>query len=87
MRRIVTAREMQDLDRRTTTEFGMPSLLLMENAGAETARAVLEAFPGLPGGQGAILCGRGNNGGDGFVVARRLLNRGVQVRTLLVGKR
>ena len=87
MIRVVTAREMQELDRRTTTEFGMPSLLLMENAGAETARAVLEAFPRLPSGRGAILCGRGNNGGDGFVVARRLLNRGVQVRTLLVGKR
>jgi len=87
MIRVVTAREMQDLDRRTVTEFGMPSLLLMENAGAETARAVLESFPRLPGGRGTILCGRGNNGGDGFVVARHLLNRGVQVRTLLVGRR
>ena len=87
MIRVVTAREMQDLDRRTVTEFGMPSLLLMENAGAETARAVLGTFPRLRSGRGTILCGRGNNGGDGFVVARHLLNRGVQVRTLLVGKR
>jgi hydroxyethylthiazole kinase-like uncharacterized protein yjeF len=87
MIRVVTAREMQDLDRRTVTEFGMPSLLLMENAGAETARAVWETFLRLPGRRAAILCGRGNNGGDGFVVARHLANHGLQVRTLLVGRR
>jgi NAD(P)H-hydrate epimerase len=87
MIRVVTAREMQDLDRRTVAEFGMPSLLLMENAGAQTARAVLEAYPRLPAGQAVILCGRGNNGGDGFVVARHLLNGGVRVRTLLLARR
>jgi NAD(P)H-hydrate epimerase len=87
MLKIVTAREMQELDRRASAEYGIPSLLLMENAGAETVREMAAFFPRLPQSRVVILCGRGNNGGDGFVVARHLLNRGVEVRTFLLARR
>ncbi len=87
MIKVVTAEEMQQLDRRATAEYGIPSLVLMENAGSETTREMLAAFPALLGSRVAILCGRGNNGGDGFVVARHLLDRGVRVETFLFARR
>ena len=86
MIRVATATEMRDLDARAATECGIPSLLLMENAGAETVRELLEAFPKAARARVLVLCGRGNNGGDGFVIARRLLGRGVSVRTLLLAR-
>jgi ADP-dependent NAD(P)H-hydrate dehydratase / NAD(P)H-hydrate epimerase len=87
MRRIASAAEMRELDRRAVTQAGIPSLLLMENAGAETVREILAAFPVSAGRRVAVLCGRGNNGGDGFVVARRLHGRGISVRTFLAARR
>ena len=87
MIKVVTAKEMQQLDRRATAEYGIPSLVLMENAGAETTREMLAAFPALLRSRVTILCGRGNNGGDGFVVARHLLNRGAMVETFLFARR
>jgi NAD(P)H-hydrate epimerase len=70
-----------EMDRRATDEFGIPSICLMENAGRALAEA---AFRLAPGGHHpiAILCGAGNNGGDGFVAARHLHNRGVNVEVL-----
>ncbi|HSB77584.1 MAG TPA: NAD(P)H-hydrate dehydratase [Candidatus Methylomirabilis sp.] len=87
MLKVVTAKEMRELDRRATAEYGIPSLLLMENAGAETAREMRAAFPSLSTQRVAVLCGRGNNGGDGFVVARHLLGRGTPVETFLLARR
>jgi NAD(P)H-hydrate epimerase len=87
MIRIATAAEMQDLDRRAAGECGIPSLLLMENAGSETVREMLAFFPNVQRSRVLVLCGRGNNGGDGFVIARRLLGRGGSVRTLLLARR
>jgi NAD(P)H-hydrate epimerase len=87
MIKAVTAQEMQQLDRRAVTEYGVPSLLLMENAGAETVRQMLATFPALSRSRVLVLCGRGNNGGDGFVVARHLSNRGVMVRSFLLARR
>ncbi len=87
MIKVVTAAEMRELDRRATAEYGIPSLLLMENAGAETVREMLAAFPDLSRSRVAVLCGRGNNGGDGFVAARHLLNRGVPVQSFLLARR
>ncbi|MBI4537217.1 MAG: NAD(P)H-hydrate dehydratase [candidate division NC10 bacterium] len=84
---VVSASQMQCLDRRAVAECGIPSLLLMENAGAETTRELLAAFPALPAPRVVILSGRGNNGGDGFVVARRLLARGSSLQTFLLARR
>jgi NAD(P)H-hydrate epimerase len=65
---------MRQADRRTIEEIGLPGPVLMENAGAAVAAAIRERFPGAR--RIVILCGRGNNGGDGFVVARRLREEG-----------
>jgi NAD(P)H-hydrate epimerase len=87
MIKVVTAQEMQELDRRAVAEYGIPSLLLMEHAGTETVRELLAAFPALLQSRVAVLCGRGNNGGDGFVVARHLFTRGAKVETFLLARR
>ncbi len=72
MRPVLTAAQMRDADRRTIEEIGLPGAVLMENAGAAVARAVRARHPGVR--RPLILCGKGNNGGDGFVVARHLLD-------------
>ena len=77
--RVLNAAQMREADRRTIDDIGIPSLVLMENAGRQVV-AAMEAMHGdLLERQVAVLCGRGNNGGDGFVVARTLLQRGVDV--------
>jgi NAD(P)H-hydrate epimerase len=73
MRPVLTAAEMRDADRRTIEEVGLPGAVLMENAGAAVARAIRDRFPAAR--RVVVLCGKGNNGGDGFVVARELLAR------------
>ena len=78
----LTAEEMRRADRRTIDEVGLPGPVLMENAGAAVARVVDERFPGAR--RIVVLCGRGNNGGDGFVVARRL---GARARAFLLGSK
>jgi NAD(P)H-hydrate epimerase len=72
------------LDRRATEEFGVPALVLMEHAGAGAARALLDALAGwsLVAPKVIVLCGPGNNGGDGAVVARWLDAEGLDVRVL-----
>src|SRR6266851_3216805 len=72
MRPVLTAAQMRDADRRSIEEIGLPGAVLMENAGAAVARALRARHPGAR--RPLILCGRGNNGGDGFVVARHLLD-------------
>ena len=62
---------------------GMKHIRLMENAGAAAARIVRERY-GAQGKRIAVLCGRGNNGGDGFVAARRLMQDGAQVTIVLL---
>jgi hydroxyethylthiazole kinase-like uncharacterized protein yjeF len=81
----LTAAEMREVDRLTTERFGIPSLQLMENAGKHVADAVLRQFsPALPQ-RIAILCGKGNNGGDGLVAARYLKAAGIDPRVYLFG--
>ncbi len=80
--KIVTTAEMQAIDRATSDRFGVPSLTLMENAGSAVARFVLSEYPLAE--RVGILCGKGNNGGDGFVVARKLVEAGRGVRVLLL---
>ena len=74
---------MQRIDRLSTERYGVPSLTLMENAGRSVADFVAESYTPLEDQRIAILCGRGNNGGDGLVVARLLRERGLKPRVLL----
>ena len=83
--RILNAAQMREADRRTTDDIGIPSIVLMENAGRQVVAAMEALFEGQRHWQVAVLCGRGSNGGDGFVVARTLLQRGVDVSVFLVG--
>jgi hydroxyethylthiazole kinase-like uncharacterized protein yjeF len=84
---VVTAEEMRELDRTTIEEIGIPGAVLMENAGRAAVSILWCAFPDLASLRVAVLCGRGNNGGDGFVMARCLMQQGVQTDTYLVGRR
>ena len=79
--RSLTRAEVRNVDRRAIEEFGLPGVVLMENAGCNAADVLLTA--GVTG-RVVICCGKGNNGGDGFVIARHLDNAGVDVRVLLV---
>jgi hydroxyethylthiazole kinase-like uncharacterized protein yjeF len=81
--KILTASQMQRIDRLTTERYGVPSLTLMENAGRGVVELLAERLGPLETQRIAILCGRGNNGGDGMVVARLLRERGLQPRVLL----
>lgn len=79
----LTRNQVREIDRRAITEFGVPGVVLMENAGrgaAELLRSLGIAGPV------AIVCGKGNNGGDGFVIARHLDLAGVPVRVLLFAR-
>jgi ADP-dependent NAD(P)H-hydrate dehydratase / NAD(P)H-hydrate epimerase len=80
--KIVTAAEMREIDRITTEKYGVPSLTLMENAGSAVARFVLDEYPDAR--QITVVCGRGNNGGDGFVAAHKLHEAGKQVTVFLL---
>ncbi|MBM4295010.1 MAG: NAD(P)H-hydrate dehydratase [Deltaproteobacteria bacterium] len=84
--KLVTAAQMRELDRRAIEDVGLPSLVLMENAGRTTYQILRREFPHLAG-PVAVLAGRGNNGGDGFVVARYLANAGESVAVFLLGRR
>lgn len=74
---------MREADRLTTERYGIPSLQLMENAGAAVADYLRQTFSDLSSRNILVLCGKGNNGGDGFVVARRLRERGAPPRVFL----
>ncbi len=80
--RIVTAAEMRAIDKATSERFGVPSLTLMENAGTAVAGHVLDQYASAQ--KIVVVCGKGNNGGDGFVAARRLHEAGKTVRVILL---
>src|SRR5512146_3512267 len=80
--KIVSAAEMREIDRLTTERFGVPSLSLMERAGTAVADFILREYPSVR--RIGVICGKGNNGGDGFVVARRLHEAGREVLLLLL---
>ena len=83
--RVLNTAQMREADRRTIHEIGIPSIVLMENAGRQAVAAMEAAFDDLTTSRVAVLCGRGNNGGDGFVVARTLIQRGVESSVFLIG--
>ncbi len=84
--RHVTREEMQEADRTAIEDYGVPGVVLMENAGRGAAACALEML-GESAGPAAIVCGSGNNGGDGYVVARHLHNHGVEVVVHLLSDR
>ncbi len=83
--RILNAAQMREADRFTVEEVGLQSLVLMENAGRQVVAAIEAAYESELDGRVGILCGRGNNGGDGFVVARTLIQRGVDATVFVIG--
>ena len=80
---VLSAAEMQACDRATTERFGIPSIQLMRAASLAVAAFVREQFPNAQ--RVTVLCGRGNNGGDGMMTARLLADAGLAVTTLLLG--
>lgn len=83
---IVTSQEMQSIDRRARDEYGIPTLLLMENAALGIARVVEERFGPVKDRRITIIAGKGNNGGDGLAAARLLRNRGAKVQVYLLSE-
>jgi ADP-dependent NAD(P)H-hydrate dehydratase / NAD(P)H-hydrate epimerase len=81
--KITTAAEMREIDRITTARYGVASLTLMESAGSGVARFILERYPNPQ--RITVVCGKGNNGGDGFVAARVLHHAGRVVEVVLLG--
>jgi ADP-dependent NAD(P)H-hydrate dehydratase / NAD(P)H-hydrate epimerase len=84
--RVLNAAQMRDADRRTIEDIGISSLVLMENAGRQAVAAMEAMYSDLSDRQVGVLCGRGNNGGDGFVVARTLMQRGIDTSVFLLGR-
>ncbi|MBH0182349.1 MAG: NAD(P)H-hydrate epimerase, partial [Nitrospira sp.] len=82
MTKVVTGAQMQELDRRTIGEAHIPGTVLMERAGAGLVAVLEQVYGSARGKHVTILCGKGNNGGDGFVVARLLRRRQAHVRLL-----
>ena len=77
--RALTVAEVREADRRAIEEFGIPGVVLMENAGRGAAGVALEMLVEAGAQSALILAGRGNNGGDGYVIARHLANAGIDV--------
>lgn len=78
--------EMRDLDREAVEKHGIAEDILMENAGLAAYRVLSESVP-VPGARFAVICGAGNNGGDGFVVARKIVSDGGTARVFVLGRR
>ncbi len=83
--KILSAAEMRAIDRRAIEDLGMPGVLLMENAGLRIVEALRRRRPCLDDERVVVVAGKGNNGGDGLVVARHLHHLGVRVEVLLIG--
>lgn len=82
--KVATAEQMQELDRKAIETYRIPGILLMENAGRGATEAILASYPDLQKKRAAIIAGKGNNGGDGFVIARQLMQRGIPVKVFLL---
>ncbi len=84
--KILTASQMRAIDRACIEKLRIPGMVLMENAGRNVAQLIQEEFPMIDKDRITILCGKGNNGGDGLVVARHLLMRGHRPRVVLLAE-
>ena len=86
MNKKVSVKQIQELDTYAIKHIGIPSLVLMENAGRHVAIEVLKTISKKEYPSVCVFCGLGNNAGDGFVVARHLLNAGIPTKIFLLGK-
>ena len=84
IRRFLTARQAKELDIRAAADYGISTLVLMENAGRQVAEEAAQLYRGVK--KIAVFCGKGNNGGDGFVAARHLRLHGRHPHVYLAGK-
>ena len=82
--KVATAEQMQELDRKAIESYRIPGIVLMENAGRGATDVIFNTFPDLQKKKIVIVAGKGNNGGDGFVIARHLLNHGISVKVFLL---
>ena len=82
----VSRDEMRELDRKAIEDYKIPGILLMENAGRNVAEAAMRMLNNCPDKKVAIICGKGNNGGDGYVIARHLYNKGYGVSVFILAK-
>ncbi len=85
--KLLDAESMRELDRRTIEKTGIPGIVLMENASRRVFEAIEAIVGGLEGKRALVICGKGNNGGDGFAVARYLMNAGVETIAALAASR
>ena len=84
--KLITAKQAKVIDIKARELFGISTLVLMENAGRQVADEVIRIIKRKQRNRIAIFCGKGNNGGDGFVVARHLLTQGIKLDIFLAGK-
>lgn len=84
---VMSRQEVRDFDSWAIHEMGVPGVVLMENAGRGCAQVVRDRLDAAGGAKVAIFCGAGNNGGDGYVIARHLTNGGADVRVIMCGPR
>ncbi len=85
--KVVSVRQMQELDKKTIQQIGVPGIVLMENAGRAMVREMKARISWLKQSRVLVCCGKGNNGGDGFVIARHLYNQGIPVSAILLTKK
>ncbi len=85
--KVLSVEQMRTVDKKAVKEYCIPGLLLMENAGRESALRVRAIAENLGISQIAVVCGKGSNGGDGFVCARYLERAGLKVKLFLIGRR
>jgi hydroxyethylthiazole kinase-like uncharacterized protein yjeF len=84
--KVLTSGQMKEIDRKAIEDLGIIGPILMENAGLQIAMEIMDCFPDIDLEEIVIVAGKGNNGGDGFVVARHLYNQGCRPHILLLAK-
>lgn len=83
--KIATAQQMREIDHQTIHQYGVPEIALMENAGGEVSKVIVQMLESVAGKKICIFAGTGNNGGDGFVAARHLINQKAKVKVFIFG--
>ncbi len=82
---ILTCQQVRRIDQLAVDQYAMPPVILMENAGLNASGIICREYASLKGKKVSVFCGPGNNGGDGFVIARHLHNAGYNVKTVITG--